>query len=352
MENKDTQATGTAGQQRRYSRLARYSGLAPLLERWQASCCAVLGLGGLGGAIAPQLARLGVRRLVLIDRDTVSWENLGHQQLFDEAQAAAGLPKAVAAQQALARINSAVEIDARVGELNRPNISELLAGCELLFDGLDNYFTRLLLNDYAWATGTPYFYAGVVRGELSALALIPGRSGCLRCLVDRPPPPGSLPSCASEGVFPPLLNLAALLQLELAGRWLSGAELPDILYSFDMQSLRMRQTTLTPRADCPVCSAPPGQGRYDYLDGLFDSQAASACASGRVELTLAHPLDLDLVQRQLEASGDFALRSNPWCLSAERDGESYTVFPGGRLVLEGSDDPARLNHFAATYLGL
>lgn len=350
----------------RFARLWRYSGLQASLPRWQASSCAVIGLGGLGCAVAPLLARLGVRRLILIDRDVVSRENLGHQGLFDQSDAAAALPKVEAARQRLSAVNSAVEIEAHTLELNRRNIRDLLADADLLFDGLDNYYTRLLLNDFAWASSKPYFYAGVVSGELSARAVLPGRTGCLRCLVDSPPPPGAIPTCSSAGVFPPLLGLAALLQMELAGRWLAssgagiaaehecaptGAAWPDILYSFDMASLQLRQTSLRPRADCPVCGAAPGQGRYDYLDGGFDDRAASACDGSRQQLELPTPLDLARARAMLEAAGGFILRGSPFSLTAERGGLRYTLFPQGRLVLEGSEDPAELNRFVDTYLG-
>ncbi|MDQ3024644.1 MAG: ThiF family adenylyltransferase, partial [bacterium] len=94
---------------RRYSRLERYAPLGATLQRWQASTCAVVGLGGLGGGLAIQLARFGVPRIVLIDRDIVTVENLGHQLLFTTAHAEAGLPKAAAAAEVLATLNPYVE---------------------------------------------------------------------------------------------------------------------------------------------------------------------------------------------------------------------------------------------------
>jgi hypothetical protein len=184
----------------RYSRLERYAPLGRVLPRWQAAMVAVVGCGGLGGGLVLHLARMGVgsggapARLILIDRDTVGPENLGHQALFTEADAAAGLPKAVAAANAVAAVNSAVRVDAVVASLDRGNIRELLAGADLVFDGLDSYATRFLLNDYALATGTPYLYAGVVRGELSARAV------CAACSLRRPPraksPPAPQRACS------------------------------------------------------------------------------------------------------------------------------------------------------------
>lgn len=333
----------------RYSRLARFAGLAGTLERWQRASCAIVGLGGLGGGLALQLARLGVARLVLIDRDTVAAENLGHQALFTEAHAAQGLPKVRAAAEVLAAINSGVELTVHHAELTRHSAPEMLGGRELLFDGLDNYYARLLLNDWALSSGRPYFYAGVVRGELSARAIVPRVTGCLRCLIDRPPPPGSVPTCAAEGVFPPLLGVANALQLDLANRCLAGGlgREDDILYSLNLDGWRWRRTRLGgPRADCPAC-----QGRYEYLDGTLDSLAGQSCAGQHAEAQLGGPVELKEAALRLARSG-LSVRRNAYCLVIEDGPRRFTVFPSGRITLSGSDNPGAMSRFIAEYLGV
>lgn len=332
----------------RYSRLDRFAGLRDTLPRWRETSCAIVGLGGLGAGLGQHLARLGVARLVLVDRDTVDRENLGHQLLYSTYQAEAGLPKAHAAAELLGEINPDVELVPRAEELNRRRIDALLDGVQLVFDGLDNYYTRLLVNDWSLATNTPYFYAGVVRGELSARAIIPGMTGCLRCLIDRPPAPGQAPTCAAQGVFPPLLAVANALQLDAANRYLAGrfTAADDVLYSLTLEHWRLVRTPLGgPRAECPACA-----GRHDYLAGTLDHFAVQACAGNRAALQLA-PLELAAVASQLEASGRFKLRRNRFCLVAEDGRLRYTIFPDGRVLLAGSSDAQELNRFAAEYLG-
>jgi molybdopterin-synthase adenylyltransferase len=336
----------------RYSRLWRYSGLADTLQGWQAVVCAVIGLGGLGGGLTQQLARLGVKRLVLIDRDVVSAENLSHQALFTADDATQALPKAIAAAAAVRAINPAVEPIAHVAELTRHNILELLAGVELIFDGLDNYYARFLLNDFADAFDVPYFYAGVVGGELSARAIVPGASGCLRCMLERPPQPGEAPTCAAQGLFPPLLGIANALQLDAANRFLDGSFTADddVLTTLSLPDWRWRRTPMGgPRANCPVC----GHGRHEYLDGSRDDLARQACSDGRVEGMLpSPPAELRSIHGMLAAHSELSVRGNSYCVIAERDGLRYTLFASGKLILEGSSDPAKLSRFAATYLGL
>jgi adenylyltransferase/sulfurtransferase len=247
-------------------------------------------------------------------------------------------------------INSGVRVKAQVASLDRRNVRDLLAGAELVFDGLDSYATRFILNDYALATDTPYFYAGVVRGELSAHAVVPGRTSCLRCLLAAPPAAGETPTCAAEGVYPPLLGLANLLQLRAADAFLAGgpAAVEDVLWTFDLASMQLRRLPLPgPSADCPAC-----RGRYDYLDGLAGPDPAAACAPDRVEMeSCGPPLSLAAVEARLAASRAFALRRNAWCLTAEAEGRRYTIFASGRLVLSGGQ-VQDLERFAATYLGV
>jgi molybdopterin/thiamine biosynthesis adenylyltransferase len=328
----------------RYSRLARFSGFKHILDAWQQSSAAVAGLGGLGGGLVQQLARFGVARLTLIDRDIVGEENLGHQSLFTAADAGAALPKAEAAALHAAAINPAVGVEARIEEISRHSIDGLLAGCELVFDGLDNYYARLVVNDYCRRGKLPYFYAGVVRGELTAMAVLPG-GPCLRCLIDVPPAPGETPTCAAEGVFPPLLGVANALQLDWANRWLAG-ERPEraTLYSLSLPGWELRQLEVARRENCPACA-----GRYEYLDGTLDSLAAHACSASRVEQQLP-PIDLPRVAAQL-AAGGLETRLGRLALVAREGGLRYTLFAGGKVVMEGSGDPLDLSRFVAAHLG-
>ncbi|MCB1219322.1 MAG: ThiF family adenylyltransferase [Planctomycetales bacterium] len=334
----------------RYSRLSRYAPLGRVLPAWQQSHCVVIGLGGLGSGLSMQLTRFGVRRITLIDRDTVGFENLGHQSLFTTAHAEAGLPKVQAAAGMLAAINPAVELDPQFADLSRHNIRELCAGATLLFDGLDSYFTRYIVNDYALQSSTPWLSAGVVRGELSMRAVVPGVTGCLRCLLPDPPPPGSVPTCSAEGVFGPLLSVANAIQLEQAGRFLAGEFTADddAMYSLELPDWRIRRLQLNgPAQTCRACS-----GSYDFLSGRFDQQAAAACSDGRFELELGSAIDIEGLAAGLSAETGWEVRPNRWCLVADHGAERYTVFPNGRLVLSGTQDGSRLNHFAAHWLGL
>src|ERR1017187_2145257 len=141
----------------RYSRQILFPGIG---ERGQEallrSHAVVVGCGALGSFHAAALARAGVGRLTIIDRDYVEPGNLHRQWLFDESDAAQALPKAVAAERQIERINSGIQARGIVADLTASNAGELLGGADVILDGTDNFDTRYLLNDFAVSRGIPW----------------------------------------------------------------------------------------------------------------------------------------------------------------------------------------------------
>src|SRR5207248_6930108 len=123
------------------SRYARQMRFAPLGVEGQRklldSQALVVGCGALGSVIANTLARAGVGKLRIVDRDFLELNNLQRQVLYDEDDVAAELPKAIAAKNRLQRINSTIEIDAIVADVDHTNIERLLKGVDCLIDGTD-----------------------------------------------------------------------------------------------------------------------------------------------------------------------------------------------------------------------
>src|SRR3984893_1805556 len=133
-----------------YSRQILFAGIGePGQERLLASSAVIVGCGAIGAAAANLLVRAGVGKLRIVDRDFVEPSNLQRQTLFDEADALAALPKAVAAERKLRFINSSVSVEGIVADLSPRNAADLLARFDLILDGTDNFETRFLINDFA-----------------------------------------------------------------------------------------------------------------------------------------------------------------------------------------------------------
>src|SRR5919112_6153688 len=117
----------------RYSRQILFEGIgAEGQARLRASRVAVVGCGALGSAQVETLARAGVGRMVVADRDFVEESNLQRQTMFTERDARERVPKAVAAARRVSEINSDVECEAVVVDVNRANVERLVVGRDIV----------------------------------------------------------------------------------------------------------------------------------------------------------------------------------------------------------------------------
>ncbi len=216
----------------------------------------IVGAGGLGSPAALLLARSGIGHLTLIDDDEVELSNLQRQILFTEADL--GRPKAEVARAALLRDvdetpNRAISIEARVERLESHNATRLISAHDVVLDGADNFPTKFLLSDVAMRTAVPLVHAGVLRFAGQLLPIVRG-GPCLRCLFEQEPAPEDAPSCAQAGVLGAAVGVIGCVQASLALALLRGESVQPTLRTIDLKDGRARQVTITPRADCPVCS--------------------------------------------------------------------------------------------------
>lgn len=357
----------------RYHRQMLLPGLGEAGQRRLAQASVmIMGCGALGTVAADTLARAGVGHLVIVDRDFVETTNLQRQVLFDEDDVDNVMPKAQAAKRKLARINSTVEVTAVVDDLNASSIDRHAEGVQLLVDGLDNFETRYLANDYAVKHGLPYLYAGAVGTEGMAFTVLPRSLGgdspweagpdgdlatpCLRCLFGEAPPPGQGATCDTVGVLGPVVAIIASFQAAEAIKLLAGryGQLRRGLLTVDVWNNTLAQLDLDPGRDdeCPCC----GQRRFDYLEGAAGSSATSLCGRDAVQLRhrqSADDVDLAAVAGRLAAHGP--VKTNEFMLRAQLtdNGKPFelTLFPDGRAIVKGSGDPAVARAVYAKYVG-
>ncbi len=215
---------------------------------------AVIGAGGIGSPVIQYLGAAGVGRLTVIDDDRVDASNLQRQTLF--AAADVGRPKAQAAADAVARVNTGVEVVPQVTRIGPANAAALLAGAEVVVDGCDNFATRLAVADAALALRIPLVSAAVGRfdGQLGVFrGWEPGRA-CYRCFVGDAPARDGL-TCAEEGVLGPVTGvLGALAALEAIRQIVPfGEDSAGRVLVADLLSLRFRTLTLPKDPGCSAC---------------------------------------------------------------------------------------------------
>jgi molybdopterin/thiamine biosynthesis adenylyltransferase len=318
-------------------------------ERLLAARVVLIGCGANGTVMANTLARAGVGALVIVDRDFVELNNLQRQVLFDEEDVARGTPKAVAAAEKLRRVNSSIQIEGVVTDVNAENIEELIDGATLVMDGTDNFETRFLINDACVKHNLPWIYAGAVASYGMTMTIVPHETACLRCLFNREPPPGTLPTCDTAGVIAPIVNVTASIASAEAIKLLAGAGTRNAgLINIDLWENTFDVFAVARRDDCVAC----GQSQYEYLEGARGgTMTAFLCGRNAVQVNpgRGHTLDLETLAERLRGIGKVSL--NEYLLKLSVDNYELTIFPDARTIVKGTDDAAVARSVYAKYVG-
>jgi adenylyltransferase/sulfurtransferase len=336
----------TPEERERYSRQVRFEGLGEAGQTQLINAhTAIVGCGALGSFQAGALARAGVGRLVLIDRDYVELSNLQRQWLYDEKDAAQALPKAIAAAAHLRAINSECDVRPAVADLTAENIADLAEDCDIILDGTDNFETRYLINEFAISRGIPWIYGAAVGSYGIAMPILPGRTACLACVYPTPPS-GAQPTCETAGVLGPITSIVASLQCAEAMKILTGAAVTPRITTVDVWTGAIRQIAM-PEADpnCRVCA----ERVFEYLDARRRTPI-SLCGRNAVQIhERQRPLDLGSLGRQLATLGQ--VRVNEFALRFVTLPYEMTVFPDGRAIIKGTTDTGVARSLYAKYIG-
>ena len=336
--------------QEKYSRQMLFAGIAEEgQQRLLASSAVIVGCGAIGAAAAGLLVRAGVGRVRILDRDFVEPSNLQRQTLFDEDDARAALPKAVAAERKLRAINGSVAVEGVVADLNPRNAAELLSGFDLILDGTDNFETRFLINDYAVESATPWIYAAAVASYGITTVIRPGLTPCLACLLESSINGHGLEeTCDTVGVLGPIVNLIASLEVAEALKLLAGREsaLHGRLISCDVWTGHFQSVRVARNSACRACA----RRDFAYLAGQAQPHI-TLCGRDSVQIhERGRTLDLNALQQRLVATvAD--VRHNEFLLSFRVEPYQMTVFADGRAILKGTKDPAVARSLYARYIG-
>ncbi|RNA67696.1 thiazole biosynthesis adenylyltransferase ThiF [Alteribacter keqinensis] len=315
----------------------------------------VIGAGALGTGNAEALVRAGVGKLTVIDRDYVEWSNLQRQQLYCEKDAQEKLPKAVAAKQRLALINSEVEIAAYVSDVTNESLEAMVKKeqFDLMLDATDNFDIRLIMNDVSQKYQLPWIYGACVGSYGISLTILPGKTPCLHCLLKTVPLGGA--TCDTVGIIAPAVGMVVSHQVAEALKILSGneQECNQKLVSFDVWKNQYMAVKVEKLKDpeCPSC----GTSRtYPHLS--FDNQTKTAVLCGRdtVQIRPSVRLEegrrLDALKESLTSQG-IEVEENPYLLSFKVEEYRLVAFQDGRVLVHGTKEIGRAKTLYHRYFG-
>lgn len=337
----------------RYSRQTLFEGIGPSGQKLlKQSRVTIVGCGALGAVQAETLARAGVGRLTLVDRDFVEESNLQRQIMFEERDALERLPKAEAAARRLRRVNSSIEIEPVVADVNFENVEEIIAGADLVLDGTDNFETRFLINDASVKSGVAWIYGAAVGSYGLTMTIVPGRTPCLRCVLEQMPGPGAGETCDTAGIIMPITSIVASIQAAEAIKLLVGK--PDKLHNslvridvWDFKIHRMDLSGFADRRECPAC----GKGEFDFLEGAGRQVTTTLCGRNAVQIarSCAARVDFVALAERLKPLGEVAF--NDFLLRFRIDDYDVTVFRDARSIIRGTADPNVARGIYARYIG-
>lgn len=337
----------------RYSRQVRFAPIGPEGQaRLAGARVAVVGCGALGSVVAMALVRAGVGFVRIVDRDVPELSNLPRQVLFDEADVAAGVPKAAAAASHLRQINSAAVIEPLVVDLTPANAAALLGGVEVIVDGTDNFEARFIVNEYSCRHGIPWVHGGAIGSEGRVMAVLPGRTACLRCLIPEPPAPGVMPTCDTAGIIGPTALVVGAVEAAEAIKLLVGAidGIGNRLLACDLWEGAWRSIDLSALAEqgCPTCRS----GDFPWLEGRMGAQASVICGRDAVQVAPSAGGTVDLVALAARLGLFGAVTVNPWLVRAEvEQGIQLSVFADGRAIVAGTREESKARAIVARYVG-
>lgn len=335
----------------RYSRQVLFAGIGSEgQQRLANSRALIIGCGALGSAQAEALARAGVGKLRIVDRDFVEFSNLQRQTMFTESDAAQRLPKAIAAAKHLREINSDIEVGPEIADVNHSNVERLINDCDVVIDGTDNFATRYLINDACVKLGVNWIYGAAVGSYGVTMTIRPKVTPCLRCVFPETPAAASAPTCDTAGVIMPIINIVAAVQVSEALKLLTGNEedLHGSLMQFDVWRNQWRSISIgQPVKSCPTCSL----GKFESLQPESADFAAVLCGRHAVQVSPAHPMRVDLTKLSERLAPAGEVKGNDYLLRFRTGEFEMTIFQDARSIIRGTDDISTARSLYAKFIG-
>lgn len=254
---------------------------------------AVIGVGATGTTAANLLARAGIGKIAIIDRDIIELHNLQRQDIFIEQDC--NKPKAIQAKKYLKEVNNNIDIDAYPIEINHETIS-ILNDFELVLDCTDNMETRFLINDFCVKNKKPWIFCSAT-GTKGMVLSMTNETPCFRCLFSLPSP-GALETCDTVGILNTITTAVAAIQVTEAIKILTKQEYTKELIRFDIWKSIIERIDVKKKKDCICCQ----RKIFEFLDGKELTQTITFCGQERVQIKGRKPY-MKEIERRLRKSG-------------------------------------------------
>jgi len=332
------------------NRYARQSVFQPIGEEGQKKLLqakvVILGMGALGTAAANNLCRAGIGHIRMVDRDYVELTNLQRQILFNEEDARQALPKVIAAANHLGEVNSEIELEPIIGDINSTNVETFIEDMDVVLDATDNLETRLLINEACHKHHIPWIYCAALGSEGMTLTVLPDQTNpCLRCFIGEANSSGK--SCSTFGVLNMITVTMASIQTAEAMKLLLDPEsVRKGLLAVDLWKSQFNQIPLVKNPDCPVCV----HGIYTRLNKIGGAYTTTLCGDDSVQVMppISKDVNLKKLAQKLEKIGTVLL--TPYSLKFSDNLYEIILFQDGRAIIKNVTDAKQAKSVYTEYL--
>jgi len=269
--------------------------------------------------------------------------------LFDENDI--GEPKSIAVTRKLKLINSDIEVEPIVKDLNYTNVEEIIKDVDLVLDGTDNILTRMLINDVCVKEKIPWIYTGAIGTSGMTMNILPG-AACIRCLYPGIPKPGSLPTCDTMGVLNTITVIMGSIASTEAIKILIGEAKPrnehdSSLIIYDVWNHSFDDILVRKNEKCECC----GKGNFDYLNSEDREIITSLCGRNAIQITPANAKEINLRELASKLEHLDNIKCADFILLFKIEKHEISVFRDGRAIIKGTNDENVAKSIYARYIG-
>jgi len=225
-------------------------------QRLSAATVLVSRVGGVGGAVAYQLAAAGIGRIVLAHAGNVRPSDLNRQILMTHE--GLGTSRVESARRRLQELNPRCEVVTFAENIGESNVDRISTGVDVIVDCCPLFEERFVLNDCAIRRGIPLVECAMYDLEGSTFTVQPGRSACVRCLYPEKPPQWRRQFPVFGAVASAVGSLGAMAAIQL----LAGVSDANVghMVRIDLRTWCMQRFQLHRDPKCAACGnlSPPG----------------------------------------------------------------------------------------------
>lgn len=289
----------------------------PDYKKLESKTVAIVGVGGTGNLVATLLARSGIKKLILIDRDIVDESNLERQLLYDTFDI--DKPKTNVAKH---KLSTYCDIESHNIDLN-PNNIDTIQDCDLVIDCTDNLETRLIINDYCKKNNKTWLYTGAIQ-NIGTIYLVTPNGPCINCILNDKASEGT---CATIGVTNVCVSTVSSLSASIAMSFLALDKVEDKMLRINLTNNEIMKLSVKKKDDCNTCN-----NNYTYLENTDTKQIRKFCSTGNYSFSPNKHIDLKKLKEKLEKIDEVNYSKNILTF------KNITVFDDGRVLIKAESE--------------